>query len=81
MLAVGELSDVQLGQRCPSMDVSTALHCLSSHLVEREPRWFLLPTLGLVLGEMAHWEAPSSGFSRKYFGSLFTLKLLHMMKL
>jgi hypothetical protein len=78
---MGEHSDVQLGQRGPSMDVSTALRCLSSNLAKRKPRWLLLPTVGLVLGEMARWEAPSLGFACKYFDSLFTSKLLHMMKL
>ena len=63
------------------MDVSTAMRCLPSHLRVCEPWGLLLPTLGLVLGTMARWEAPIYWFTGKYFGSLYSLRQLHMMKL
>ena len=41
----------------------------------------LLPTPGLVLETMARWETPRYWFPCKYFGSLYSSRQLHMMKL
>ena len=61
MPAVGEHSGVQLGQRSPGMDVSTAMRCLPLHLRTCEPWGLLLPILGLVSGTIARWEALNNG--------------------
>ena len=61
MSAVGEHSGVQLGQRCPGMDVLIAMRCLPSHLRVCKPWGLLVPTPGLVLGTIAHWEALNNG--------------------
>ena len=57
------------------------MRCLSSHLRVCEPWGLFLPTPGLVLGMMACWEVPCYWFTGKYFGSLYSSRQLHMMKL
>jgi hypothetical protein len=79
--AMGEHSKLQLGQRDPCMDLSSALRCLLSHYRDRQPRWLLAPTTGLLLGAMASWEARQRRFAYKYIIYLITSNLKHQLSL